>query len=46
MIRRLRQRHLRIVLVLAILLPALILAAVLAREPMPRAGIPAELSQP
>jgi hypothetical protein len=33
MIRRLRQRHLRVVLLLAILVPVLIVAAVLARQP-------------
>ena len=46
MIRRLRQRHLRIVVVLAILIPALILAAVLARRPLPPQTIPAELTRP
>jgi hypothetical protein len=46
MIRKLRRRHLSMTLVLAIVVPALILAAVLARRPMPRQEIPAELARP
>jgi hypothetical protein len=37
---------LRVVLVLAILIPAIIVAAVLARQKMPVAAIPAELTAP
>ena len=46
MIRKLRRRHLTMILVLAILVPALILAAVLVRRPMPLQEIPALLARP
>lgn len=46
MIRRLRRRHLRVMLVLTILLPVLIGAAIVARRGTPRQPIPPELVQP
>ena len=46
MIRRLRRRHLQVMLLLALILPVLFLAALAARHPAPRAAIPAELVAP
>jgi hypothetical protein len=46
MIRRLRQRHFRIALILAIVVPLLIIAAVRARHPVPHSVFPAPLAVP
>lgn len=46
MIRRLRRRHFRIVLVLAVVVPLLIVAAVRARHAVPRSVFPAPLALP
>ena len=46
MIRKLRQRHFRIALILAIVVPLLIIAAVSARHPVPRSVFPAPLALP
>jgi hypothetical protein len=46
MIRRLRRRHFRIALILAVVVPLLILAAVRARHPAPRSVFPAPLALP
>ena len=46
MIRRLRRRHLRMVLVLALVVPAILILALVARQPMPRQEIPAPLLAP
>jgi len=46
MIRKLRRRHFRIALLLAVVVPLLILAAVQARHPVPRSVFPAPLVLP
>ena len=46
MIRRLRRRHFRIALVLAVVVPLLIIAAVRARHPAARSVFPAPLALP
>jgi hypothetical protein len=46
MIRRLRRRHFRIALILAVVVPLLIVAAVRARHPVPRSVFPAPLALP
>jgi hypothetical protein len=46
MIRRLRRRHLRMIIALAVTVAAILVAALQARRPMPRQAIPAELARP
>jgi hypothetical protein len=46
MIRKLRRRHFRIALLLAVVVPLLILGAVRARHPVPRSVFPAPLALP
>jgi len=46
MIRRLRRRHLRMAIALALVVPAILVLALLARRPMPRQEIPAPLLVP
>lgn len=46
MIRRLRRRHLAIMLLLAVIIPALLIVALRARRPFPRQSLPAPLTAP
>ncbi len=46
MIRRLRKRHLRMVILLAVIVPLILGLALAARQPMPRQEIPAPLLGP
>ena len=46
MIRQLRRRHFTIALILAVVVPLLIAAALLARHPVPRSVFPAPLALP
>lgn len=46
MIRRLRRRHLRMAIALAIVVPAILVLALLARRPMPVQELPPALQAP
>jgi len=46
MIRRLRRRHLRMAIALALVVPVILALALLARRPMPHQDIPAPLLAP
>ena len=46
MIRRLRRRHLRIMVFLAVIIPAILFLALGARRPFPHQPLPAPLTAP
>ena len=46
MIRRLRRRHLRLILIVAVVVAVTLIAALRARTPVPAQDIPAEFGAP